>query len=346
MNQYNLIPSSDDDSDLILEAYYHGYSKKDWINFKKLPKLPQSLDLRNPKIKPINNPDISLGSSISLIKEWIELRETQQLNIFSPESIYKYQSLEHPDLEDNNSDICARDALKNLKKYGILRKVDLKEEDNVQQMRASIFKIKNYCRIYSIECLKRSLVDNSPALMIFPIFNNTETFWKPFGNVLGGRAVVVIGYNQDGFIITNFQKDSKNQYIIFPYEDWGIQWEVWTIFNYDLINNDYNIEEVLQQRSTTNNKRLSSWSIKKNQRQIKKNRRKEIRIQKKQNRAIKRQIRKRSNKITQFPIISPRKDNININQHIEKYKTVYEKDKKKVEIESDLYQTDSEVSYV
>ena len=43
-------------------------------------------------------------------------------------------------------------------------------------------------------------------------------------------SLIVIGYNDEGFVIINNNKDEY----FFPYSDWGIQCEIWTILHYTL----------------------------------------------------------------------------------------------------------------
>jgi C1A family cysteine protease len=48
--------------------------------------------------------------------------------------------------------------------------------------------------------------------------------------LLGGHAMCVVGYNAEGFIVRNSWGDDwlDNGYCMFPYSDWGMQWEVWS----------------------------------------------------------------------------------------------------------------------
>ena len=45
-NEMNLVPSSDDDRDWILDAYYIGYYKKNWLNPKIEYELPSRVILK------------------------------------------------------------------------------------------------------------------------------------------------------------------------------------------------------------------------------------------------------------------------------------------------------------
>ena len=80
--------------------------------------------------------------------------------------------------------------------------------------------------------MKRALIIDGPAFIGLPAFNFGNTFWKPEPGEqgIGGHAVAVVGYNKHGFILRNSWGTSWGDYGygLFPYKDWGIQWELWT----------------------------------------------------------------------------------------------------------------------
>ena len=81
--------------------------------------------------------------------------------------------------------------------------------------------------------LKKSLFINGPCLISFPVNNKGVKMWqKKEGetNSYGGHAMTIVGYNNEGFIIRNsWGKDwGTNGYCIYPYQDWGSHWEIWT----------------------------------------------------------------------------------------------------------------------
>ena len=76
-NEMNLVPSSDDDRDWILDAYYIGYYKKNWLNPKIEYELPLRVILKlhlnssnniNCKLEDLEN--LNIETTINLIKEW------------------------------------------------------------------------------------------------------------------------------------------------------------------------------------------------------------------------------------------------------------------------------------
>jgi hypothetical protein len=134
-----------------------------------------------------------------------------------------------------------RDTMKILQKYGVptaksynLRKMGIPER--IPQwvwQEAENHRIIGYARIMTIEGLKKSLSKNGPAYAAMPVFNDSDSFWKPgFGDkLLGGHAVVIAGYNDQGFIIRNSwgRNWSNAGHTIYPYSDFGAHYEIWTM---------------------------------------------------------------------------------------------------------------------
>jgi len=211
---FMFIPSSDDDRDWILESYYQGYSKKNWSQSRKPFKIPDALTY----ISELSNN----SSALPIIRAWIEWRDSQNKVKFT--------------LSDQEKETDARHLLRTIQKNGILMDKDKGKYDiKTQSTRSKPFQIKHYARIFSIDGLKRSLGENGPALMILPIFkqdNEKNNFWSPSSHRTGGCDIVVAGYDKNGFILVKpSEEDEKSKTIIFPYEDWGMQWEVWTIID-------------------------------------------------------------------------------------------------------------------
>jgi len=239
------VPSSDDEYDWIIESYYQGYQKKNWKNpNNKSKSINKSKSLG---VLDYSNELVDSNYAILMIRQWIELHDSQQ-NI-------KFSLLTDIDANIDGVKMISMDArsiLKRVQKEGVLMDNDNgKYGLKIQKIRAELFRIKNYARIYSIDGLKNSLIDNGPALMILPVFNNpvgNNQFWLPNNNCkrLGGLDVVVCGYDKFGFkiIIPMTQK----KIITFPYCDWGMQWETWAIIN----NKDW--AHTQQENTTQNNK--------------------------------------------------------------------------------------------
>lgn len=93
--------------------------------------------------------------------------------------------------------------------------------------------IKSYASINTIEGLKQAIYRNGPCIIAVPVYNYGSRMWKPEfdGQVMiGGHALSVTGWTVEGFEIRNSWGDkwSDDGYTIFPWKDWGMQWEVWT----------------------------------------------------------------------------------------------------------------------
>lgn len=82
-----------------------------------------------------------------------------------------------------------------------------------------------------------SIVANGPALIGLPVYNFGETFWKPSseGSTLQGyHAVTLVGYDNETrtFTLRNSWGIGwgTQGYTQFPYEDYNIITEAWTLF--------------------------------------------------------------------------------------------------------------------
>ena len=64
------------------------------------------------------------------------------------------------------------------------------------------FKIKQYAMVGSIPVLQTALIMNGPCVAALPVRNHDKEFWKD-GNLSGGHAVAIVGYDKDGFILRN-----------------------------------------------------------------------------------------------------------------------------------------------
>ena len=231
-NEINLVPSSDDDRDWILDAYYIGYYKKNWLNPKIEYELPSRVILKlhfnssnniNCKLEDLEN--LNIETTINIIKEWYNFQYFHnKLNLSNNLDLIKT-------IDIDNIDISARTILKKINKLnGVDEYITSNNSNNSNN---SNKKLLNYCRIYSIETLKKSLIDNGIGLIILPYYtkNFKSNFWisnkNNSNNFIGCISLIVIGYNDKGFIIINNNKDEY----LFPYSDWGIQCEIWSILH-------------------------------------------------------------------------------------------------------------------
>ncbi len=93
-------------------------------------------------------------------------------------------------------------------------------------------RIFGYAAINTIDGLKGALIKNGPAYIAMPVYHEEASFWKGErgAHMLGGHALVVVGYNKQGFILRNSWGSDWNGdgHTIYPYNDFGMHLEIWT----------------------------------------------------------------------------------------------------------------------
>jgi len=101
---------------------------------------------------------------------------------------------------------------------------------------AKDFKIISYAQITDINSLKNALSSFGPCLIAFPVYNFSNEIWiqNPNEQLLGGHCMTVVGYDSNSFIIRNSWGINwgNNGYTNYPFDQWGIHWEIWTCTNY------------------------------------------------------------------------------------------------------------------
>lgn len=212
---------------------------RDWIAETIHPKfvLDTSLDLKK-DLQPIRdqgNQGSCAAQSGACVKEWQEKKDINFNEYMSPQFIYN--------LRENfpSSGMYLRDLMQILQKHGSVPERDftyggsnrlVKPSDKLLK-KAKDYIVENYAQIKSMQGLKTALVQNGPCVIAVPVYHFGEDMWKPkegFTEIQGGHALSIVGYNTKGFILRNsWGEDWGNSgYAIFPYEDWGLHWEVWT----------------------------------------------------------------------------------------------------------------------
>ena len=99
------------------------------------------------------------------------------------------------------------------------------------------FKCKTWARINSEEILKKSIVSNGPSIIALPVYRfDIPEFWRQprsSSSVLGGHAVLIVGYNKLGFIIRNSWGNDfgKNGTVVLPYSEFNKVIECWTLIS-------------------------------------------------------------------------------------------------------------------
>lgn len=225
-----------------MNAYRSPSDRRDWIAESIYPakdelKLPKELDLRK-DLQPIRSQG-KQGSCVaqagSCMKEWQEKQDVGLNEYFSPQFIYNYRSI-YP-----KSGMYGRDLMKILTEKGCCREIyfpygtdkDKNDTSTIAKRDALNYKIKSYALVNTIDGVKKALYKNGPCVILLPTYPDAgNTFWKPRNpgdKRKGGHAVTIVGYNKKGLILRNSWGNdwADKGYIIFPYEDFGIQWEIY-----------------------------------------------------------------------------------------------------------------------
>ena len=231
----NLKQSPDDGRDFI-------FKNENIDTFKNT--FPVELDLRN-DLMPVRNQGSQgtcYAQSAACMKEWQEKHNYDNNDYFSPQFFYNLRSNKYDDDQNNDEGMYGRDVMVLLKKYGICSEQlypygkieDRSDISNNVYEEAKSHLIKAYAKVTDLEKTKRSLCENGPCFITFPVYNYTSEFWKETDKTkkrIGGHAVVLVGYTSEGFIVRNSWglKWGENGYGIYKYEDWGAHKEIWTI---------------------------------------------------------------------------------------------------------------------
>ena len=95
-----------------------------------------------------------------------------------------------------------------------------------------IYNIDRYFKIGSIIQLQQAIIVNGPCLGALPVYSDRyDDFWTNIGDIIGGHAISIVGYNPKGFIIRNSWGSSYGDkgYGLLEYEDFSSFYEIWTI---------------------------------------------------------------------------------------------------------------------
>ena len=224
----NIIPSPPDSRDWKYETIVKGSI----INF------PETLDWRMSMftVRDQGYQGSCAAMSGAAMKDWQEIKDVGVNEYMSPQFIYNNR-------ENKISEgMTIRDLMHILKDIGTCRESlhpygNIEPPSQVAYADAAEYMIAGYASIESIDGLKTALFENGPCVIALPVYNYTTRMWfKRLGDTqLGGHAMTSVGYDSNGFIIRNSWGDDWGDegYTIFPYEDWGLQWEVWSTIDAD-----------------------------------------------------------------------------------------------------------------
>jgi hypothetical protein len=198
-------------------------------------KYPKTIDYRNQmrSIRNQGNRSTCVAFACSSMKEWQEKEIIGKTQYMSPEFIYENKN------DKNEPGMHLREAMDILLKLGICGEdIYPYSDSNPKTIPPSIyeiasnFKIQSYAQINSQEELQTALVNNGPCLVAFPCYNHSSNFWKQNDgdSLLGGHCVLIVGYNEKGYIIRNSWGITWGDfgYTYYLYNEWGEHWEIWS----------------------------------------------------------------------------------------------------------------------
>lgn len=94
-------------------------------------------------------------------------------------------------------------------------------------------KIANYAMCTSVKTAKQAIVANGPLAIGMMVYNNgSDKYWISKGMCVGGHCTMLVGYDENGFIMRNSWGLSYGNegYITLPYSDFEEYcMECWTI---------------------------------------------------------------------------------------------------------------------
>ena len=258
------LKSPDDTSDWIFEHLAHGPPGTYMSEF------PDEFDLRKHTltVRDQGERGTCAAFAAAAIKEIQENRDNGFIGYMSPEFIY-YHRQNKP-----GNGMYGRNVFQILQKIGSVPESMYPYKTNVDEplqapskklyRYAAQFRIANFARVTTIDGLKRALLEMGPCYLLLPLFSTGPTFWcDDESKCRGGHAVTVIGYTTEGFIIRNSWGEEWNSdgHIIFPYADWGAQWECWVTI-------DEKLEKVVLAEKTKSIKEPKAIKIGKKKRKM------------------------------------------------------------------------------
>jgi C1A family cysteine protease len=203
--------------------------------------LPDEFDPRK-TLLPIRNQGAQ-GSCVAM--SCASMREIQEKksaidfeDYLSPQFVYNNR------MNQEGEGMYPRDSMNILYKKGILAEEDYpygKKEKPEQisseaMAKAANYKVMGYAYVNTIQTMKAAIFRSGACAFTVPVYNGGSQMWRPLkqGDVVqGGHAMTAVGWNKEGFIIRNSwgEEWGDKGYTIFPYSDWGMHGEVWTVID-------------------------------------------------------------------------------------------------------------------
>lgn len=149
--------------------------------------------------------------SITDIVNWQNKIKGNNVNL-SAKSLFETRS------DPNMQGMIPREALVYMKENGLLNM-------------GKFTHIKAFAKVVDINSAKAAILLNGPLMIATYAYNDSEYFWRPTNDRLGGHAVLLTGWNTEGFELQNSWGYgwANGGRTIMPYEDWNYIFEAWTI---------------------------------------------------------------------------------------------------------------------
>ncbi len=227
MYQFDVLKSPLDNRDLVVESIYT----------EKIA-LPSKLNLwrKLENVRDQGQQGSCSAHAAAAMKEWQEKLDINFTGYMSPQFIYNNR------VNQDGEGMTPRDTMKILQKIGCVSEKDYKygiiqkptEISPILYEKAKKYVIAGYAQVNTLEGLKKSLYTSGPCYATFPVYDTERwDFWKPAHQgqeVIGGHAILLTGWNRDGFIIRNSWGSSWNGsgWTLYPYKHFGMHWEIWT----------------------------------------------------------------------------------------------------------------------
>jgi hypothetical protein len=95
--------------------------------------------------------------------------------------------------------------------------------------------VTSYATVKTLQAVKLAIVANGPVLVALPVYGTHSSFWKESiesRSVIGYHAVTLVGFENSYFILRNSwgTEWASDGYTFFPYDDFNIILEAWTVF--------------------------------------------------------------------------------------------------------------------
>ena len=206
---YGFVPSKMDGTEHVFEED-KGLELPKKYSYKKF--LPEVI---NQGSKPICVP-----CSLSAYINWNKNLETGKNDFDNKVNL---QQIFNSRTEKSSDGMSFKDAFKFLRHEGV---------DTIDGK----YKINRYAKIGSDIVLKQALIMNGPCVGGLPVYDDIAwEFWKKKqgDKFMGGHAVSIVGYNENGFIIRNSWGTTyaEKGYVLLPYDSFDSFTELWTIID-------------------------------------------------------------------------------------------------------------------